>query len=186
METTQAEVSKQWYYESEGQRVGPTTETEMAGLIQAGKLNHGALVWTAGLPDWVTIEETHLRGQLERIAPPPLSGAHVNNTLIWVLAFAPVIGLMLEYLVAFLIHGDTRAGERAMEAGKYWFVTVVLNVALGYLDERALKRAGHDTKRFKGWVWLVPVYLYQRSRHLKQGPAYFIVWIVCFGLVLLD
>jgi len=29
----------------------------------------------------------------------------------------------------------------------------------------------------------VPVYLYQRSQALKQNLAYFIVWIVCFLLI---
>ena len=33
-------------------------------------------------------------------------------------------------------------------------------------------------------VWLIPVYLYQRAKVLNQNLAYFIVWIVCFALML--
>ncbi|MFO1353881.1 MAG: hypothetical protein U1E88_05305 [Acinetobacter sp.] len=35
-------------------------------------------------------------------------------------------------------------------------------------------------EKFKGMVWLVPVYLFQRAKALDQSLAYFIVWIVCF------
>ena len=71
-----------------------------------------------------------------------------------------------------------------MANSKYWFVTLGLNIALAFFDEKRLKNAGHNTDKFKGWVWLVPVYLYQRAKATKQNLAYFIVWIVCFVLVL--
>ena len=41
-----------------------------------------------------------------------------------------------------------------------------------------------STKK-KASVSVVPVYLYQRAKLLKQSLAYFIVWIVSFALTLL-
>jgi hypothetical protein len=81
------------------------------------------------------------------------------------------------------MHGEFGA-QVAMANSKYWFVTLGLNIALAFFDEKRLKNAGHNTDKFKGWVWLVPVYLYQRAKATKQNLAYFIVWIVCFVLVL--
>ncbi|WP_186350706.1 hypothetical protein [Pseudomonas fragi] len=64
------------------------------------------------------------------------------------------------------------------------FISIILNIALSYFDEKRLQKAGHDTSKFKGMVWLVPVYLFQRAKALNQNMAFFAVWIVSFALVL--
>ncbi len=64
-------------------------------------------------------------------------------------------------------------------------VTLALNIGFSSLDEKRLQKAGHDTSRM-GSSWIVPVYLFKRSRILKQSSAYFVVWIVCIVLVILD
>ena len=184
MSEAQATIAD-WFYEENGQRKGPISEENMVELIKASTISHGTSVWKKGFPDWLKIENTDLRIHLDNSSPPPLSGEHINNTVVWVLAFAPLIGYFLEWVVAGAIHGDNEyAAEAAMENGKYWFVTLALNIALSIFDEKRLKKAGHNTDKFKGWVWLVPVYLYQRAKFTKQNLAYFIVWIVCFVLVL--
>lgn len=57
--------------------------------------------------------------------------------------------------------------ERAYDAvseGQYWFISLILNIALGYLDERKLRKSGVDTATF-GWLaWLIPVYLWRRAK----------------------
>ena len=131
-------------------------------------------------------------------ALPPLKGANVSNGTVWVLALAPVIGLVLEYFIAGIIYSDSpdpdwMAGTglsqsdldvfNAVESGSLFFVTVILNIALSILDERKLRKAGWDTNKIRGMVWLVPVYLFKRAKLLEQNMAYFIVWLVAFGLV---
>jgi hypothetical protein len=103
---------------------------------------------------------------------------------VWVLAFAPLIGSVMEYLFAHLMHSNSYAAERAYGEGNYWFITLLLNVALSLWDARQLKAAGTDTQQFGRWALVVPVYLFQRAKALKQNLAYFIVWVVCFALVL--
>jgi len=171
-----------WYYERAGQQLGPVSEPNIMGMIKVGILGRDTAVWKAGFADWRKVEETDLRVHLDHSAPPPLSGQHVNNSVVWILAFAPIIGFVLEYAVAGLVYGDSPAAEAAATANQFWFVSLALNIALCYWDARKLRQAGHDTAKFKGWVWLVPVYLYQRAKAMKQNLAYFIVWIVCFGL----
>ena len=185
MSEAQATTENNWFYEENGQRKGPVSEVEMIQFIKSSVISYGTSVWKQGFPDWLKVENTDLHTHLNNSAPPPLSGEHINNTLVWVLAFAPLIGYFLEWVVAGAVHrGNEFAAQVAMENSKYWFVTLCLNVALAFFDEKRLKIAGHNTDKFKGWVWIVPGYLYQRAKATKQNFAYFIVWIVCFVLVL--
>jgi ribosomal protein L37E len=89
-----------------------------------------------------------------------------NNTIIWILAFAPIIGAFLEGL---MMRGHS----------KFWFFTLALNILLCYLDDKKLKEAGVDTEKI-GSYWLIPVYLYNRANYLGQNQAYFWVWIATF------
>ena len=117
----------------------------------------------------------------------PEKGANVSNGTVWVLALAPLIGLMLEYFIAAIIYADSPDFDwdvfNAVGSGQLFFVTVILNIALSILDERKLRKAGWDTNKIRGMVWLVPVYLFKRAKFLEQNLSYFIVWLVAFGLV---
>lgn len=178
------EESVTWFYEENGSRIGGVSEDEIISLIENGTISYGTSVWKEGFPEWLSIENTELRKYLEKVSPPPLKGRKVNNTVVWVLAFAPIIGLNLEGFIAGLLYGDSYRAEAALSNAEFWYVTVVLNIILCVLDERKLKSAGQDTSKFKGWVWLVPVYLYQRAKQLNQNLAYFIVWLVCFAIMM--
>lgn len=180
MNATQSEVT-QWFYEEKGQRKGPVSEDTMVQLIKASTISRETPVWRQGFADWIALESSDLRAHLDTSRPPPLSGGNINNALVWILAFAPVIGGFLELGLTELIYrGNVDAAESAMNEGKFWFVTLILNIALAFADEKLLTKAGHNTSKFKGWLWLVPVYLYQRAKATRQNLAYFMVWIVCF------
>ncbi len=180
-----AAASQQWFYEDKGERKGPVDEQVVVALIQSGVLTYGNEVWRQGLADWIRLESSDFRVHLEQKSPPPVTGARINNTLVWFLAFAPLIGYFLEAVVAGIVSGGNEYRiSRDMAEARYWYVTVLLNLGLSWLDQQRLEKAGHDTSRFKGWVWLVPVYLYQRASVLQQGKAYFIVWLVLFVLLL--
>lgn len=169
-----------WHYEQNGERKGGVDQQQIIDLIRGGELTYGSRVWKKGMSDWAKIEQTEFRSHLEDTAPPPLGGSAVNNKVVWLLAFAPLIGYLLESFVAGLFTGSEGQWERAMAANRYWYVTLALNIALSVLDSKRLKQAGYDVSRFKGWVFVVPVYLFQRAKLLNQNLAYFITWIVCF------
>lgn len=180
MSASQAEPI-QWFYEDKGQKKGPVTEEAIAQLIRVSTLSGSTPVWKQGFADWTAVQNTDLRAHLDTTSPPPLSGEHINNKVVWTLAFAPLLGGFLEWgLAEILYRGDDSAVESAMNNGTLWFVTLLLNIALAFFDEKLLTKAGHNTSKFKGWLWIVPVYLYQRAKATKQSIAYFIVWIVCF------
>lgn len=184
MQDTQVVTEDQWFYEEKGVRKGGLDTQQIIALIRTGKLIYGSLVWKKGMPDWVQIEKTELRQHLEEISPPPLKGAGVSNSLAWLLAFAPIIGFLLESFVAGLLGNNESQALQAMAESRYWYVTLILNIALSLLDEKRLKQAGHDTSRFGFWVLILPVYLYKRAKLLNQNLAYFIVWIICFVIIL--
>lgn len=191
MNEVQPTAEKSWFYEEGGKRKGPFPESDIADLIKSSIISHGTSVWTQGFKDWIKVEDTDLKIHLDSSTPPPLSGENINNTVVWVLgfgfwvlAFAPIIGYFLEWIVAGTVHGNEFSAEVAMANGQYFYVTIVLNIFLAFLDERRLKKAGHNTDKFKGWIWLVPVFLYQRAKSTKQNMSYFIAWIVCFFLIL--
>lgn len=184
MSESQATTEGSWYYEEKGRRKGPFSENEIIQFIKESVISHGTSVWKHGFPDWLKIEKTDLSIHLDNSGPPPLSGTQINNTIVWVLAFAPLIGYLLEWMIAGVVHGDDELSAAIdMANGNFWYITLGLNIALAYFDEKKLKEAGHNTDNFKGWIWLVPVYLYQRAKATAQNMAYFITWIVCFVLV---
>lgn len=171
-----------WYFEDKGKRKGPVSEIELNELINMGKVTYGTAIWKAGFSGWVKVEDTEFRHQLATISAPPLLGKNVNNTIVWIVAFAPIIGLFLEYVISGAVYGDNMFAQLRVKSGEFWYVTLTLNLILCALDERYLKSAGHNTNNFLGWVWLIPVYLYKRAKTLDQGPAYLIVWCICFAL----
>ncbi|MFU8928117.1 DUF4339 domain-containing protein [Acinetobacter puyangensis] len=177
--------SNEWFYEKNGERIGAISEAEMQELIQSGILSSDTVVWKKGLTNWKKLEQTELKQYIDDSVPPPLTGQHINNTVVWFLAFAPILGLMLEYFVAGVLSGgNVELAAYKVQEGYYFLITIALNIVLSIMDANRLEKAGISTEKFKGMVWLVPVYLFQRAKALNQNFAYFIVWIVCFILML--
>ena len=162
-----------WHYVRDGQRVGPIPEAEILDMLSRQELSRETMVWQTGWPDWLPLQQTALARHLT--APPPLVGAAVSNVWVWWLAFAPALG---EFIAGFF------SALLSIPLGYLWWITLLLNIGLSTLDERKLRQAGHDTSRM-GAAWLVPVYLFKRAKVLRQNNAYFIVWCVLFGLLLI-
>lgn len=105
----------------------------------------------------------------------------VNNIIVWILAFAPILGEFLRGIILAIMYGGNEFKiMRAIAEGDLWYITLILNVGLSFLDERLLNKSGVNTSSFKNLAFIVPIYLYQRSKLLKHNLAYVIVWIVSF------
>lgn len=179
-----AAATATWFHEADGTRHGPLSESAMIELIKSGTITANTAVWTPGFSDWMKVEGTTLKIHLDRSSPPPLSGEHLKNTTVWFLAFAPLIGLVLEYLLASVLQPNVFLAKIAFDNNKYWLVTVALNIGLCIFDLHQLKQAGYDTSKLQKFGFIVPVYLYQRAMALQQNLAYFIVWIASFVTML--
>jgi hypothetical protein len=174
---------KIWFLEEDGERKGPFSETEVISFIKNGHVDSQSSVWKNGYADWIIIKNSELSKYFLTVDPPPLSGDKVKNGLVWWLAFAPILGFIIEYFIGGLIWGKDVSDEHV---ANLWFITLGLNIFLSVADEKNLQKAGHNTDKIKGWTWLVPVYLYQRATFLKQNLGYFIVWCICFVLILME
>jgi len=168
----------QWYYTLNGNRVGPVDQSSAQRLITSGDIKRETLVWRQGMNDWQEAETTELSSLFASItSPPPLKGADVNNTSVWILAFVPLLSVLLENLL--------KGVEIQSSLANPFLLTWYLNVGLCLADERQLKKAGHGTKGMTVWAFLlVPVYLFVRASRLKQRNAYAWVWMVMFVISL--
>jgi hypothetical protein len=169
----------EWHYEERGERRGPVAEPAIAQLIKEGKLSYGNMVWKKGLQGWIKLEYSDLKVHLIDDQPPPLTGDMINNTLAWVLAFAPVLALIIEYMLPGELYYPEGAIWPALRSVHRWYVILPLNIGLAYCDVMRLSKDGHKIDKFKWMTPFVPLYLYERSEFLKQNKAYFITWIVC-------
>lgn len=177
---------KTWHYEKNGVRHDNISEDNILSLIKNGTLNSDTLVWQQGMAEWCRLADTSLSSALQtQIVPPQLPANKIPSTVTWILALAPILGYLLECFIAGSSSMSEDAALDAVLDGQYWYVTLILNVALGYLDEWKLKQSGINTEGFGKMAWLVPVYLWQRANHLKMKPVHFWVWIVAFILVFL-
>ena len=76
----------QWFFDENGKRRGPVSESELIQFINTGSVTRGTFVWTRGFPDWLKVENTELHPYLDDSVPPPLYGTQINNTIVWTLA----------------------------------------------------------------------------------------------------
>ena len=77
---------KIWYYEDKGSRKGPVSEREIRQLIESGNVSYDNYLWREGYKGWTRVTDTELSHHLNKVSPPPLLGAKVNNTFVWILA----------------------------------------------------------------------------------------------------
>ncbi|MEF2965848.1 DUF4339 domain-containing protein [Paenibacillus sp. M1] len=165
--------TKEWFYALRGERLGPVSRHELLDLYKSEKVFLTTKVWKSGMSEWADISQTDLIDLSSE--PPPLKAEDINNTLVWILAFTPILGTLLEYIIS---------GAIGAASGSLWFITLVLNTILCVNDKRKLKKAGYNTKAMLFWaIFLVPVYLFRRAHLLKQKNVYAIVWCITFVIM---
>jgi len=63
-----------WYYEQNGNRIGPVDEATMRSLIANRTISIDTLVWTNGMANWSPLQQTQLAAGLP-VPPPSLNQA---------------------------------------------------------------------------------------------------------------
>jgi len=106
----------------------------------------------------------------------------VDNSLVWMLALAPLVCWLAAVVVALVVYGGEVGLSRSDWFTPIYLIAVIaLQVLLSTADRKSLERADIDVSRFKD-AWLVPVYLFKRADALGQRKHYFITWLVSFAL----
>jgi GYF domain 2 len=154
--------SEDWYYVANGQKQGPINRETIKDWISSGQLSQDDLVWKTGMAEWSVVQQSDLRTFDEF---SPMSGAQVNNCIVWFWALAPLLLLPWEY----------------------WWVGLLINVILWWLDGRLIKEGGQNRNGWGYWfIVLVPIYLFVRAAKLKQSSGYAILGLTSFVIAMLS
>lgn len=159
-----------WHYIIKGKSQGPVPVDQIIQLLNRKALTKDSLVWQNGMNDWVPIAATSLMEAID--SPPPCTGTVVNNTVAWLLAFAPLLGFFLQLIVANLFNTNFSG---------LWKIPPFITLSLSLWDFFIVKKAGH-MKKMTWHILITPCYLYKRAKLLKQSLLYFIFWIFSFIL----
>lgn len=101
------------------------------------------------------------------------SDSQSSNIFVWLLAFAPLLGLLLERFIG---------RSFGINPNYLFFITILLNVGIAFYDAKILAKAGFDIS-LMGASWIVPVYLKNRANVLGDNKAYFYVWCLMFVIM---
>jgi hypothetical protein len=163
--------ASQWYYAKDGERHGPVTEAELQSAYISNLIDDSTKIWSQGYPAWIPLRNSNVRFIKE--APPPLSGAELNNVWVWLLVAAPIITSVAE--VMFQRNVGSSGG-----ASFPWLLALGLNSTFSALDEKAVKAGGYRPTSMWLGVLLVPVYAFMRGARTGRGQLYGWLWILSF------
>lgn len=160
-----------WHYNAGGVSTGPVSLDDLIGLYKTGKINENTLVWNAEKAgEWAKYRSYPELN--DTAAPPPLPATAINDTWIWIIAFAPLIGLLIESIYA--SNAGSFLDDKVILIA-YW----VAYVFLASLDLGAIRKSGRRQQvgSIGPLILLVPVYIFMRSRRLEKPQYPLLVWI---------
>lgn len=168
------ENQNRWHYVIKGNQYGPVSKDHIISLYEKGTITITTKVWRPGFENWMELAKTEIINDGSQ--PPLLQGSDVKNTLIWVLAFTPIIGMILEIIISDITHIDV---------SNLWFITVIINIIICTSDAAYLKKLGYTEKGLFFWgLTFIPIYLLKRAKLLKQKYYYLVVWIISFAILI--
>ncbi len=162
---------KIWFYKVGEEKNGPISVEQVKKLTEENIINQETLMWKNDMYHWLKLKEITT---LEEV--PPIPKSEVSSVFVWLLAFMPIIGAVLEYAITNAI---------GVVSGSLWFIAILLNIFAYVLDLRAIKKSGYDISGYFWWIILVPVYLFKRAKLLEQKNTYAFVWCIAFVILLL-
>jgi len=173
-----------WHYSDESSRKGPVSKDDLSKLVESGKIDGDTLVWKTGMSEWTPLYKCNdLSTLINTQVPPPLAANAMGNGFIWAVALAPIWGSIVQIIATELRVAIT--GEAFVLYSSMWWVMILCNILTISMDEKKIKKAGYNAEKLKIWMYLiVPVYVYQRDKLLKEGMTRFWVWIGAFILSL--
>lgn len=99
----------------------------------------------------------------------PQRKKEINNTLVWIVAFVPIIGAFIELIMGMQMYGA------------YYIPNSLLSVTDIYLIKKSGQLSKKEDRSFPYFFSiLIPLYMWKRAELLKQDKHYLWVWIVTF------
>lgn len=157
------------HYEKDGSRIGPVSDEDMRVLIQQRAIAASTLVWKQGFADWSPLAGTALAAHLATSSTPPALPATRISNVVWFLALAPLIGMIMEAMIADALAPTDElselAGQFAIRTGPSWWISLALNIAL-----MCARRTASQT-RGRGHVPVRQDRLYRAGLSLETGHS---------------
>ena len=203
-------MADKWYYEANREKKGPINEITIKELISHGIIKSHTLLWSDELPAWTKASETAF-SPLFVCEPPPIppinketvieqrashasyvlpspqmlppadsarnpttSTRKTDDTYLWLLAFTPLVVWYINLVISI---------ELGISMGSLWFLYLIANISLSYVDQIHLKKSNHDTSGLFS-AWVVPVYIFMRCQKLGPNFVPFAVWCITFLMTL--
>ena len=108
---------------------------------------------------------TEMENGLESVPNP----TKPSNAYAWLMVFSPLVYWIIE--LAMGVNANALVTFVVPFALNTWFVLA---------DAKLLEASGYKVNRLLGFI-LVPIYLFIRSKSLKQPQLLFIIWLLVFG-----
>lgn len=147
-----------WYYDGGGHRKGPITVKRLHDLVRHGDLSVQTLIWKSGSEKgWERYETLFPKSALPE-GPPPLPVTSMNDALVWVLVAAPVLFALIDI--------NLPTGIRSLSNYDIVFslAAVLINSVIAGIDALYVRRVSQTYNDSGFWFWLIPVYLYKRTK----------------------
>jgi hypothetical protein len=173
------DLVEEWYYVSRAGRQGPVSFAMLRKFLAAGEIEESTLIWNTGMPDWVPYsrypEQLAASGALEELSGQ--SAPELRAFYIWALALAPLWGSIVQIFATEVLVAVTHT--TLSYYAQLWWLPIVLNVLMSYLDYRNLPADGpEEIRTMDKWLFaLVPWYIYRRDKALNATSRRLYVWI---------
>ena len=106
------------------------------------------------------------------------SDMDTTTFVMWIQAFVPL------FAGAFV--GSGMADSIGLYFLNKFLVVCIFDALLGIIDLILLFKKGYNIKKLAFWaVWLPPVYMYMRMRMLREKNFQYLVWIICFLILVI-
>lgn len=160
-----------WWIEVNNQADGPFSQIEIMNLYSCKEIADNTRVRN-DKGNWVPLHESGIQYADLLIGNgnstiKKTSSSEVKDTYIFMCALAPIFGAIIELFIPVL-------------SNNFWAGLILYQVLYGIfgaLDDNELKKAGL-TPPSLGWIFFVPVYLYERSKRASKSQSPLITWII--------
>jgi TM2 domain-containing membrane protein YozV len=116
-----------WYYEQNGNRIGPVDEATMRTLIADRTIFIDTLVWTNGMANWTPLQQTQLAAGLP-VPPPtpyvaPVSAHHPDSKdRVTYVLLAVLLGIGIHnFYAGYTTKGIIQLLVSVLSCGILWF-----------------------------------------------------------------
>ncbi|EHH67234.1 hypothetical protein GMO_22280 [Gluconobacter morbifer G707] len=163
----------EWFYENNGQQIGPVSREEMLRLIMQQRIRPETLVWTASFgSSWRPAAGSGLVS--------PLTGllrfsAGIPEHWAWVVLVGP--WLMQRATLLILNWRHVADIQRLNTLSLVGLMSLVLFLTAFMLDRNAIRESGAKPPGFWWWLFL-PGYFWKRRRIVRSGTTLFLVSVM--------